>query len=120
MSGHFLSLCGWADSLSGCLNSLSDGLEEVTRKFIISSNLVVGGWKINFNVVHFQLFLYGNTEFIFSNICKVITKSKVGSLTMQPAKHDVTGMPLYQMYPYPIRSSTLWLAIIEELFSKVT
>ncbi len=32
---------------------------------------------------------------------KVITKSKVGSLTMQPANHDVTGMPLYRMYPYP-------------------
>ncbi len=30
---------------------------------------------------------------------------------MQPAKRDVTGMPLYRMYPYPIRSSTLWLAI---------
>ncbi len=36
--------------------------------------------------------------------CKVITKSKVGSHTMQPAKHDVTGMPLYPMYPYPIHS----------------
>ncbi len=33
---------------------------------------------------------------------KVITKNKVGSLTMQPAKHDVTGMPLYRMYSYPI------------------
>ncbi len=31
---------------------------------------------------------------------KVIAKSKVGSRTMQTAKHDVTGMPLYQMYPY--------------------
>ncbi len=30
---------------------------------------------------------------------------------MQPTKHDVTGMPLYQMYSYPIRLSTLWLAI---------
>ncbi len=46
-----------------------------------------------------------------NDMAKVITKSKVGSLKMQPAKHDVTGMPLYQMYPYPIRSSTLWLAI---------
>ncbi len=27
-------------------------------------------------------------------ICNVITKGKVGSLTMQPAKHDVTAMPL--------------------------
>ncbi len=42
---------------------------------------------------------------------KVTTKSKVGSLTMQPAKHDVTGMPRYRIYPYTIRSSMLWLAI---------
>ncbi len=42
---------------------------------------------------------------------KVITKSKFVSLTMEPAKHDVTGMPLYRMYLYPLRSSTLWLAI---------
>ncbi len=42
---------------------------------------------------------------------KVISKSKVGSLTMHAAKHDVTGMTLHQMYPYLIRFSTLWLAI---------
>ncbi len=42
---------------------------------------------------------------------KVITKRKVGSLTMQPAKHDITGMPLYQIYQYTIRSITLLLAI---------
>ncbi len=30
---------------------------------------------------------------------------------MQPAKHDVTGLPLYQINPYPIRSSMLWLPI---------
>ncbi len=30
---------------------------------------------------------------------KVITKREVGSLTMQPAKHDDPGMPLYRMYP---------------------
>ncbi len=43
---------------------------------------------------------------------KVITKNKAGSLTMQPTKHDITGMPLYQMYLYPIRFSTLWLLYI--------
>ncbi len=42
---------------------------------------------------------------------KVITKSKVGSLTMQPIKHDVTDMSLYRMIPHPICSSALWLAI---------
>ncbi len=30
---------------------------------------------------------------------------------MQPAKRDVTGMRLYLIYPYAIRSNTLWLAI---------
>ncbi len=38
---------------------------------------------------------------------EVITKSKVGSLTMQPTKHDITGMPLYRMYPYPIHWNTV-------------
>ncbi len=42
---------------------------------------------------------------------KIITKSKVGSLTIQPVKYEFTSMPLYRMYPYPIRSSMLWLAI---------
>ncbi len=57
-------------------------------------------------LLHFLRYL-----FHLGKVGKVITKSKVGSLTMQPAKHDVTGMPLYRMYPYPICSSTLWLAI---------
>ncbi len=34
-----------------------------------------------------------------------------GWLTMQPAKHGVTGMPLYQIYPYPICSSMLVLLV---------
>ncbi len=60
---------------------------------------------------------------VVTSIFKVITKSKVDSLTMQPAKHDVTGVPLYRMYPYPIRSSTLWIPlfclIYQKLFWKV-
>ncbi len=46
-----------------------------------------------------------NIDFQRLLLSKVITKSKVGSLTLQPAKHDVTGMPLYRIYP--IRFSTL-------------
>ncbi len=42
---------------------------------------------------------------------KVTTKSKVGSLTMQPAKHDITVMPPYQMYPYPTPVRYGWLYI---------
>ncbi len=58
-------------------------------------------FKIIKSSLNFDHIYYWNSRFLHS---------KVGSLTMQPAKHDVTVMPLYQMYPYPIRSSTLWLA----------
>ncbi len=68
--------------------------------FAGNSILKISHQKSSQNFDHIQLEL------------KVIIKSKDGSLTMQPAKHDVTGMPLYRMYrPYPIPSSTLWLAI---------
>ncbi len=57
-------------------------------------------------VLDFPHHYAGNVLISVSKFCvemlKVITKSKVGSLTMQPAKHDVTGIPLYRMYPYPI------------------
>ncbi len=49
------------------------------------------------------------------SISKVITKSKVGSLTMQPAIHDVTGMPLYLIYTHtqytPVRYGWLYVPL---------
>ncbi len=62
-------------------------------------------------VVYLTRRKYGRAVYLLTNCSEVITKIKVASLTIQPTKHDVIGMPLYRMYPYLIRSSMLWLAI---------
>ncbi len=84
---------------------------ENSYKHALLSNQQKCYWgTANRRVVNYQLINVLKVGRIMVTI-KVITKSKIGSLAMQSAKHDVTGMPLYRMYLYPIRSSTLWLAI---------